>query len=59
MHTKSFATGLVVGAVVASGVFWIFGDTIRGEVADTTEEVGRTVEKAGETIRKEAGKLDD
>ena len=59
MHTKSFISGLVVGAVLASGAFWIFGDSIRGGVADTTGDLGRTVKKAGQTIQDEAKKLDD
>ncbi len=58
MHIKSFISGLLVGAVIASTVFWIFGDSIRGGVADTTGDIGRTVEKAGETIQREAKKLD-
>lgn len=58
MHIKSFVSGFVVGAVIASGVFWVFGDSIRGEVANTTSDIGRTVKKAGQTIQDEAKKID-
>ncbi len=59
MRIKSFIAGVVVGAVLTSGVFWVFGDDIRGNVADTTEQIGRGVEKAGETIKHSGKKLDD
>jgi gas vesicle protein len=58
MQVKSLLIGLVLGAAIASGVFLIFGDDIRGNVANTTKDLGRGVEKAGETIKKSADKLD-
>ena len=59
MHIKSFVSGLAVGAVIGCGVFWIFGDSIRGRVADTTGDFGRTIKQAGQTIQNKAKKLDN
>jgi gas vesicle protein len=59
MHLKSLLIGLVLGAAIATGVLMVFGDDIRGNVADTTEDIGRGVEKAGETIKESAKKLDE
>ena len=55
MHLRSFLSGILVGAITAVIVMLFFGQRIRGEVAETTREIGTSVEKAGETI-KDTGK---
>lgn len=57
MHFKSLLIGFLLGALVASGCWWAFGDMVRGQVAGTAGEVGRTVQEAGKALEKQSEKL--
>ncbi len=57
MPSRSFLSGLLLGALLGAGAMFLFGDKIVGGMGDTTKEVGRSVEKAGETLKEQGDKL--
>ena len=57
MRLKSFFLGVVVGAALALFAVALFGDQLRGGVAETTKELGQSVKKAGHAIEKQGHKL--
>ena len=58
---KSFITGLLVGLLVggiltATG-FTMFGDSLRTNVADATEDLGEGVQRVGKELEKTGEKM--
>ena len=57
MKMKSFLTGLVVGVVLASALFWVFREPIQGNVGHATEELGQGVQKMGKKLERTGEKI--
>lgn len=58
---KSFITGLLVGLLIgciltATGLI-LFGDQLRSNVADATEELGEGVQRVGKDLEKTGEKM--
>ncbi len=51
MSLRVFLFGVIVGAVGAAGICYVFGESVRRHLSRTTQEVGETIEKAGESVQ--------
>ena len=59
MRMKSFFAGLLVGAIAASVVFWLFHEPIEGNVGTATQELGQGVQEMGKELEKTGEKIKD
>ena len=56
-HIRSLVVGIILGAAASAAFFIFFGDTIRGGVASTAQDLGKSVKQAGETLEKTGKKM--
>ncbi|MEZ4269865.1 MAG: hypothetical protein R3C68_00015 [Myxococcota bacterium] len=47
---KYILIGILIGAIAASAGFLLFGDQVRGDVANATQGIGRQVKGVGEKL---------
>ncbi len=57
MRLKPLFIGLVTGIVLGAGGMWIYGQQLRDNVADATEELGDTVQNVGQKLEKTGDEL--